>query len=68
MGGAEVIELFNIAIDEQVELEDRYAAIRIMQVMQREQPRNYQKLQQKALRQCRYNAKRGDYRSYRKEA
>lgn len=60
--------LYQIAIDPTVPLEDRYAAIRIMQMMQREQPRNYLKLQQKALRQVRYNGKRKDWRYYSKEA
>lgn len=60
--------LYKIATDPDVPLEDRYAAIRIMQVMQREQPRNYRKLQQRALRQGRYNGTRKDWRYYSKEA
>lgn len=60
--------LYEIAINPEVPLEDRYAAIRIMQVMQRERPRNYLKLQHRALRQGRYNGKRKDWRYYSKEA
>lgn len=33
--------LFNIAIDPDIPLEDRYAAIRVMQLMHEQDPRDY---------------------------
>jgi hypothetical protein len=59
--------LYNIAIDPVVPLEDRYAALRIMRVVQDNAPRDYLKLQQKADRQRRYNEQRGDNRSCKQE-
>jgi hypothetical protein len=37
-------DLFNIAINNDIELEDRYATIRIMRAMQRINPRDYRTL------------------------
>lgn len=54
--------LYRIAIDPEVPLEDRYAALRIMKVIQVTAPRNYLKLQKRAAKQSEYNAKRVDWR------
>lgn len=56
--------LYNIAIDPEAPLEDRYAALRIMKIVQSVHPRDYRKLQHKADRQRRYNENRGDWRTY----
>lgn len=55
--------LYNIAIDPVVPLEDRYAALKIMKVIQINSPRDYRKMHQKADRQRRYNELRGDTRT-----
>ncbi|UKS27184.1 hypothetical protein LOZ80_37990 [Paenibacillus sp. HWE-109] len=55
--------LYNIAIDPKVPLEDRYAVLRIMKVVQVNAPRDYRKMQQKADRQRKYNEIRGDFRT-----
>lgn len=54
-------DLFNIAVDIDVPLEDRYATIRIMQNMQRINPRDYRTMQQinEWRRKYRYDRKPG---------
>lgn len=60
-------ELYRIATDPEATLEDRYAAIRIMQRMRTMNPKDYKRLQQKAEWQRKYNAGRKDYREYIKQ-
>jgi hypothetical protein len=59
-----VNELYQIATDPTLPLEARYAAIKVMQHKRKVDPVNYVKREERATKQRKYNARRGDYRYY----
>ena len=60
-------ELFNLAINPNMPLDERYAVIQAMKLLRRINPSNHLKRARKAARQRLYNERRLDYRVYIKQ-